>query len=142
MPYLRTYNIFISHAWKYGDEYNRLVRFLDCAANFLYKNYSAPLDNPLHNLNGSPVTSKLQIMNAIDRKITPASCVLVISGMYYNYREWMQYELETAKRMNKPIIAIQPWGNIRMPAELYQYATTVVGWNTSSIVNAIRTYSL
>lgn len=142
MPALKTYDLFISHAWKYGDDYDRLIDLLDNAPNFKYRNYSAPKDNPLVNPDGTPVKNKTQIKEAIERKINPVNCVLVISGMYYNNREWMQFELDYANKMYKPIIAIKPWGNTRMPTEVEEVADVVVNWNTDSIVSAIRDYSL
>ena len=141
MPQLFNYHIFISHAWKYGDEYNRLVNLLDNAPYFSYCNYSAPEDKPLHNLDATDVTTKSQIMAAIDWKIKLSSCVLVISGMYYNHRKWMQYEIETAQRMGRPIIAVRPWGAERTPVEVSSVATEIVNWNTTSIVDAIRRHT-
>lgn len=142
MPQLKTYDIFISHAWKYGDDYNRLVTLLDAANNFKYRNYSAPENKPLQNLDSTDVTTKSQISNAINRKISPVNAVLVISGMYANNREWMEKEVEIAQEYNKPIIAIKPWGNTVMPAYIKNIATEIVNWNTDSIVNAIRKYSI
>lgn len=138
MPNLFNYHIFISHAWKYGTEYTRLVDMLNAAPYFSYYNYSAPREKPLQNLNATDVTTKSQIRAAIDRKIAPSSCVVVISGMYAAHREWMQYELDAAVRMGKPIIAIRPWGAQVMPTAVSSVATEIVGWNTSSIVAAIR----
>lgn len=138
MPSLFDYHIFISHAWKYGSEYDRLVKLLDAAPNFSYYNYSAPKEKPLHNLDTSDVKTKSDIKAAIDRKISPCSCILVISGMYATYREWMQYEIDAARRMKKPIIAISPWGGQVMPQSVTQVATKIVNWNTNSIVTAIR----
>jgi len=71
MPELKTYNLFISHAWKYGDEYDRLISLLDNAPNFKYRNYSAPSDKPLENLDKSPVNTSQKIKDAIHRKIDP-----------------------------------------------------------------------
>ncbi len=142
MPLLKTYDLFISHAWKYGDDYCRLVNLLDDANYFCYRNYSAPKDNPLHNLDGSDVTNKSQITSAIERKISPVNAVLVISGMYYNNRDWMQTEIDISINKNKPIIAIKPWGNKIMPTEVSNVADVIVGWNTSSIIDAIRNYAL
>lgn len=62
--------------------------------------------------------------------------------MYYNYREWMQFEIDYAKEKNKPIIAVKPHGNKTIPKEIQDCADIVVGWNTNSIVNAIRKYSI
>lgn len=142
MPSLKTYDLFISHAWKYGDDYDRLVALLDEANNFYYRNYSAPSDKPLGNLDGSDVTNKSEITSAIERKISPVNAVLIISGMYYNNRKWMQAEIDIAKEKNKPIIAIKPRGNEKMPTEISDAADSIVSWNTSSIVDAIRTYAL
>lgn len=141
MPNLFNYHIFISHAWKYGAEYDRLVNMLDNAHYFSYYNYSAPRENPLKNPNGTDVTTKGQIMAAIDRKIALSNCVLVLSGMYVAYRDWMQYELDTAVEMEKPIIAVRPWGAQVMPSAVSAVATEEVGWNTDSIVAAIRKHS-
>lgn len=142
MPELKTYDLFISHAWKYGDEYNRLINLLDNAPNFKYRNYSAPSDKPLENLDRSPVNTSREIKDAIHRKINPVNCVVVISGMYYNHREWMQFEIDYAKEKGKPIVAIKPYGNSKTPTEIQDVADVVVNWNTDSIVSAIREYSL
>lgn len=42
--------------------------------------------------------------------------------------------------MKKPIIVFAPWGQERIPYELYDYP--IIRWNTDSIVQAIRNYSL
>lgn len=137
MPTLKTYDIFISHAWKYGDDYTRLKRLLDNAPYFYYRNYSAPEDKPLSLSN--PYASDYEIKNAIDKKIAPVNCVIILGGMYAK-RKWMQYELQSAQIYNKPIIVIAPWGQERIPLELQKYP--LVRWNTSSIVDAIRKYSI
>lgn len=138
---MKTYNIFISHAWAYGDAYSRMISMLNRSPEFAYRNYSAPEDNPLKNLDGGNVKNKSQIKDAIDRKISPASCVLVLSGMYAAHSEWMGYEISTSIRMRKPIIGIVPWGNERIPEIVANSANEIVRWNTESIVDAIKKYS-
>jgi hypothetical protein len=44
----KTYNIFISHSWSYGDAYDRLVELLKAKPYFRYKDYSVPKDDPIH----------------------------------------------------------------------------------------------
>ena len=142
MPALKTYDLFISHAWQYGNSYTLLIQMLNNALYFKYRNYSAPSENPLKNLNGTDVKTKTQIVDAIERKIKPANCVLVLSGMYTVYHDWMKYEIDTAIRLGKPIIGIKPWSNSVVPKYVQDNANVIVGWNTSSIVEAIRRYSL
>lgn len=142
MPELKIYDLFISHAWKYGDQYDNIVSLLDNAPNFKYRDYSAPPHKPLYNLDSTDVHTTKQIEDAIVRKIRPVNIVLVISGMYYYYRRWMKFELDTALRLNKPIISINPWRANYSPKEVADIATECVNWNTNSIINAIRNNSL
>ena len=58
------------------------------------------------------------------------------------YSEWINYEIDEALRMKKPIIGIKPWGNQRIPEKIQQNATVLVGWNSSSLVSAVRNYAL
>ncbi len=132
------YNIFISHAWRYGDDYNRLIALLDKAIDFSYKNYSAPEHKPLQNLDSTDARTRKDIEEAITRKIRPCSCILVISGMYANYSYWMKYEIDDAYKQNKHIISIKPWGSERVPSYVQEKSNVIVGWNTSVIVEEIR----
>lgn len=136
MPKLSNYRIFISHAWKYGKSYDNLVNILNNAPYFSYYNYSAPQEKPL-NPNGEKL-SKFEIEEKIRNKIALSQVVVVIAGMYYNYREWMEFEVWEALRMGKPIISVQPRGAKPMPSFLEFASDRTVKWNTDSIVSAIR----
>ncbi len=138
MPYLNTYRIFISHAWRYGTDYNRLTSLLDNAPYFSYYNYSAPKEKPLFPP-GTPYTSN-DIARKISDKIRPTQITLVVSGMYGAYSDWMQYEIDESLRMGKPIIGIYPWGQTYAPLYVQQNAVEMVRWNTSSIISAIKRY--
>lgn len=140
MPDLKTYDIFISHAWKYGEAYDRLIALLDNAPNFYYRNYSAPEDKPLIPSHMSVLDTTIR--NRINIKINCANCVLVISGMYAQYSNWMQVEIEIALELDKPIIGIKPFGGQQIPRTVYNATDAVVGWNTPSIVDAIRKWSV
>ena len=135
MPQLKTYDLFISHAWTYSADYYRLKEMLDGASLFHYRNYSVPQHDQLN------TRTPQQLWDALTRQISPANCVLVLAGMYVNHREWIQAEIEIAQGFNKPIIGIRPWGQERTPVDV-QNAAHMVGWNTHSIVQAIRDHSL
>ncbi len=135
MPPLKSYRLFISHAWRYGDEYDRLINLLEKAKRFQMIDYSVPRQEPLSTRTDS------QLQAALDRQIRPVNAVLVISRMYYNHREWMQCEIDIAEHYAKPIIGIQSWGAKRIPQEVQSVAKEMVGWNTKSIVAAIRKYA-
>ena len=140
MPSLKTYDLFISHAWKYGDQYDRIVNMLDSAPYFTYRNYSAPEDKPI--VPYGTTISNTMLENAINNKIRPVNAVIVLSGMYVAYHDWLQYEIDVAKHYKKPIIGVRPWGSEVVPGAVTAAADIIVGWNTMSIVDAIREYSI
>ena len=140
----KIHHLFISHAWKYNEEYDRLVNLLnsvrdDPVRQFSYKNYSVPKHDPLFDPDTEVGERKLKL--ELDSQISPASCVLVISGMYVPYRKWIQAEIEIAQRYRKPIIGVVPRGQERVPIEVQNVANEMVGWSTESIIAAIRRYS-
>ena len=139
MPALNDYRIFISHAWRYGDDYERLIKLLNEARYFSYYNYSAPRERPLFPC-GTPYTSN-DIARKITDKIRPTQATIVISGIYGAHSDWMKYEIDESVRMRKPIIGIYPFGQVMAPTYVTTYADEMVRWNTTSIVEAIRKYA-
>lgn len=127
------YNLFISHSWNYSDAYEKLVNLLNAKTYFNYKNYSVPKNDPIHN-----APYEYQLKEAIRKRMQPASCVLIMAGVYSTYSKWINIEIELAKSMNKKIIAIEPWGSEKTSRTVKNAADVIVGWNTDSIVNAIR----
>lgn len=130
-----TYNIFISHSWSYSDEYERLVALLDRKPYFSYKNYSVPKNDPIHN---APTVGLLR--EAIRRQMQPASCVLILAGVYSTYSKWINEEIDLAQSMGKKIIAVEPFASERTSTVVRNAADEIVKWNTDSIVRAIRGY--
>jgi hypothetical protein len=138
MPALKTYDLFLSHMWRNDEnsEYYRLERLLKAANNFAWRNYSVPEHDPL----GTKTDKELQ--DALDRQIKPINCFIIVAGMYVNHRKWIQKELDIAKSYGKPIVGVIPWGQERTPVEVQNAAKEMVGWNTDSIVAAVRKWSL
>jgi len=129
----RTYHLFISHSWSYSDQYKHLERLLQQEPHFDFKNYSVPKNDPVHT-NG---TDK-ELREAIERKIRPCSVVLILAGVYASYSKWIDKEIDIARNSYKPIIAIEPRGSEKTSQVVKDNADKIVGWDTGSIVNAIR----
>ena len=47
-----------------------------------------------------------------------------------------------AKKYNKPIIAVQPWGAVRTSSIVKNAADVVVGWHAKAGANAFRKYAI
>lgn len=136
MPALKTYRLFVSHAWQYHADYYRLVQMLNAANNFRWYNYSVPEHDP------KDANNKTALRRALRNQMRPTNCVLIISGMYAAYREWIQYEIDMAAEWGKPIIGVRPRGNQRVPTAVSSVASEMVGWYTPSITSAIRRHAL
>ena len=132
MPALRTYRVFISHAWRYSDDYYRIVDMLDKAPNFQWANYSVPEHDPKDG----------DLEEAMKKQIRPVHIVVILAGMYTNYSDWIKFEMDFADLIDKPMIGVRPWGSQRIPKEVQDRVKEMVGWNTSSIVRAIRDHAL
>src|ERR1700761_784213 len=125
--YARRYNVFISHAWDYKDDYEGVVNLLKLDPYFYWNNFSVPVEAPLK-MNMFLKKSYRTLLRQIDERINESDCLLVIAGMYFQHRGWIQSEVEAALEFYKPIIAIEPRGSQRFPEDLKPFVTERVGW--------------
>jgi hypothetical protein len=134
----RQIHVFISHAWTYSNHYKMLAswifgeRWSIGQASLDFRDYSVPKDNPIHNV---PNTEALR--KAIYNQIGRSHVVVIPSGMYTTYSKWIQKEIEGAKFYRKPILAVNPWGQLRKAGVVLDNADDGVGWNKQPLVNAI-----
>jgi len=136
MPGLKTYNLFISHSWSYGDGYERLCNMLDAASNFSYRNYSVPKNDPIHDADNAT-----ELYEAIKKQISPSKIIIIMAGKYATYSNWIKKEIKIAQEEFsnvKPILAVAPWGSQQVSTVVSEAADEIAAWNTSSIVGAIR----
>jgi hypothetical protein len=136
MPRLRLYDLFISHAWTYGDDYHRLIGLLDAAPNFAWRNFSVPEHDPLHG------GSAARLRAGLKEQMRRAHAVLALAGVYASHSAWMQEELGIASEFAKPVIGLRPWASQRASTAVQNVAVDLIAWNTNSIVNAIRRVAL
>jgi hypothetical protein len=130
------YCLFISHSWSYSDSYEGLTKLLGAASHFSYRNFSVPKDDPIHDAPNQPA-----LYEAIKKQMTPTQVVLILAGVYASYSKWIKKEIKIAKNefsSPKLKIAIEPWGAERTSQVVRDNADKIVGWNTDSIVWAIR----
>jgi hypothetical protein len=132
------YHIFISHAWKYSDDYQTVVKWIDEAkaeGTLNWSNYSVPYHDPL--VDPSTKVGKSKLQKLLENQISPASKIIVISGMYAAHSDWIDFEIDTSVSKGKYIIGLKPWGQERIPVKIQNNADIMVGWNKSSVINAI-----
>jgi hypothetical protein len=134
MPQLKDYKVFISHAWDYNDDYYRIEKWLNEAPNFTWTNLSVPKHDP--------VLDSEQLTKELHDQMRPAEAFIILAGMYVSHSDWIQYEINFARRIGRPIIGIRPWGSTLTPKAVQDGADEIVGWNRDSIVAAVRKWAL
>lgn len=127
----KTYRLFISHSWAYGDAYDKMIQFFN-DQGLDYYNHSVPQNDPIHT-NGTDE----QLKDAIEAKIKGTSCIIILAGVYASYSKWIQMEIEIANEYGKPIIAVEPWDSERTSKIVKDNADKIVKWQGKSIVDAI-----
>ena len=130
---MKPYRLFISHSWNHSNDYDRLIQLLEARRYFSFKNYSIPRDDPIHKAG-----TDAQLRAAIRRQMELCSVVLIPARVYVAYSKWINIEIELAKSASKSIVAILPWRSEKASAQARQAADRIVGWNTESIVRAIK----
>lgn len=128
----KIYTVFISHSWDYADDLMGLRRLLITRGYFNVEFQEVPPHEPINSYNDNYIKS------VIRRKLLESDVVIGMAGMYGSYSGWMKWELETAKALGKPILAVIPWGQERTSQAVTNLADRIVRWNTESIVTAIR----
>ena len=132
MPYIKTRNLFISHAWKYEEHYWKVVEWFKEEPNFSWNNYSVPSHDSCTD------TTIKGLKDCLTAQIRPSQGVIILAGMYAAHSGWIDYEIDEAVRMGKTIIGVRPWGQERTPIKVQEAAGLMVSWNRSSIIQAVR----
>ena len=131
-------HVFISHSWEYSGHYETLADWIfgeswnAGQASLDFRDFSVPRDDPIHN-----APNDAQLQRAIYDKIGRSHVVVVPTGMYANYRKWIQKELDGADYHGKPILAVNPWGQERKSRVVLDRAADDVGWNKRPLVDKI-----
>jgi hypothetical protein len=117
------YNIFISQLKDDDEEYNRFIGKLEASHDFQWKNHSI-----------SDKTDKKQIQE----QMKDVDVVIILSGLYSKNKNLIEQEIDMARKLEKPIVIIRPYGMENVPGRIEDAASEVVGWNTSCIVDSVR----
>ncbi len=131
-------HVFISHSWAYSGVYEKLDEWIFKPnysfgqASVKFRNFSVPKNDPIHN-----AANDKQLREAITAQIKPCHVVVIPTGLYATHSKWINIEIEIAKAYNKPILAVDPWGQQRASTVVTSAATARVGWNREPLVKAI-----
>jgi hypothetical protein len=73
------------------------------------------------------------------KQINLAEVAIFPAGMYQEFREWIEFEVNCAKGFDKPIVIMEFFGvKAKLPVQLDALADERVQWNERDMVDAIR----
>jgi hypothetical protein len=122
--------VFVGHGFEPNDDYMRVFEYLESSHNFYYINCSS-LDKR-RNVERDSLREELR------RQIALAEVVIIPSSLYRSYQEWIDFELNCAKGMEKPVIVLELFGvKEKLPVQLEALADETIEWNERTLVDAI-----
>ena len=123
--------IYVTHLWEEDDDFLRLFEYLTDVENFFYVNLSEPGQKP-----AAPDREAEQA--EFRRQMSTAEVVMVLATQYVTNTGLIIYQLDLAKALKKPIIAVEPFGPDSILKPVKDKADEIVPWYNRSMVDAIR----
>ena len=123
--------VFASHVFEESDDYLRVFEFLEGVDGFYYINVSKP--------ENIPQTGGLQALkDELIEQIKASEAVIVLSSLYEQRPDIVQFIMDVAERHTKSMIAIRAFGGAaETPAELLGRCQEHVEWNNREIADAL-----
>jgi hypothetical protein len=124
--------VYAVHGWHKDEDYVRLFEYLESAGNFYYRAMSDP-NAPLPQ--GDGVAARRTLIN---EALKNSECVICMAGTWERYGDWSRFTVDAARALDLPIVAIENFGPKNMHIQLKAQAAETVGWDSRTIVDAIR----
>jgi hypothetical protein len=133
----KTYDLFVTHAWRYHHDWTKICELLDHSPGLAWRNFSLPWHDPAMNPN-SPVGGVF-IRDFLETQIIPVHGVIFLAGVYAvkSARHWLDLEIELARKHNKPVIAIPPIGETAVADEVSVLSDKTAGWHADELIAAL-----
>lgn len=134
------YQIFICHSYDHRSIYFDLVEKLNDAPRFEWRNMSVQYDMRLGSTDDEKDDDELRL--EIGQRLADCQVFLVLTKPIAGRRRWLQWEIEHAKKLGKPIIGIARKKNDLVSKFVRERSIDIVDtWRTDHIVHAIKGYA-
>jgi hypothetical protein len=133
----KTCDLFITHAWRYHDDWKRLVNLLNAHDVKSWRNFSLPWYDPA--LDPRTEAGGKIVRWGLETQIIPVEAVLLLASLYTEpgTRKWLDFELQMARKHKKPVLAIPAWGETDVTPEVRAAADLVVSWDAKAILATV-----
>ena len=137
MGKLNCYDIFLTHAWRFHDDWSQFSELLDKSPGVNWRNFSLPWHDPAMNAN-TEVGGRF-IRDFLETQIIPVHAVVLLTGVYsiVSARRWCDVEVEMARKHNKPLIGVPAVGGTSVPPDVVKLCDAICDWDAASLLTTI-----
>jgi hypothetical protein len=132
-------NVFVSHHHKDDASVDGLTNMV-AGKGYKLRNSSIRVKPENQARLDKKQVSDETIRRLLRMKMRWASQLIVVIGKETHTRPWVNWEIEAAHKLGKPIIGVYEHGlkdNVEIPENLEKYGTYRVGWRADSIIDAL-----
>lgn len=124
--------VFATHNFQRSDDYLRIFEFLESVDRFYYLNVSKPENLPL---TGGQQAMRDELID----QIKASEAVFVLTGLYDEDPDLVNFMMDAADANGKKMIAIRPFGGSeKIPQAVSGRVAEVITWNDREMVDALR----
>lgn len=133
-------NVFVSHHHKDDASVDGLTDMVS-GKGYQLRNSSIRVKAESQKRIDNKQISDRTIARLLRMKMRWASQVIVVIGKETHQRNWVNWEIKVAHQLGKPIIGVYENGlkdQVEIPENLKKYATSIIGWRSDSVVDALE----
>ena len=134
MKKILNYDLFLTHAWRFHDDWNRFSELLDRVPGLVWRNFSLPWHDPAMNAN-TEVGGRF-IREFLESQIIPVHGIVLLAGVYEtkSARSWLHMEIEMARKHNKPIVGVPAIGGENVPEGIKKLCDASCEWDGAQLI--------
>jgi len=138
-PWQRTYDLFVTHAWRYHDDWNRFSELMNGVAHFKWRNFSVPWYDPAVDVNND--AGKKFVADWLEKQIIPSHAVVALDSVLSvnSAKRWVEQELAIARELKKPVLGLPSFGKTEGSPALVGLVDQVLIWDGPAVAQAIAT---
>lgn len=133
---MATYPIFLSYSWAEQDGTERITSLMENyrlrTEDFAYEYYSVSKDDPVQFL-----PSNKALASAIETQMKQCSCLIILAGVYEEFKRWINLELDAAKKLKIPVILVEAVSPKHTNFKEKRAACATVKWDVQELGDAI-----
>lgn len=132
------YDIFITHAWRYHDDWTRLSDLFDRSLGSSWRNFSVPWYDPA--LDPNTEIGRQRVHLWLEQQIAPTCGIVLLSSVFESKsaRKWVVLEVELARKYQKRIVGVPTYGAAAMAPEAAQLVDAQCAWDPAQIIAALQ----